>query len=335
MPRNKRIDIPGAVHHVIVRGLERRKLFNDDADYKEFISRFSRSLKTTKSFCYAWALMSNHLHLLIRSGARPLSELMRSVLTGYAVYFNRKNKRHGYLYQNRYKSVLCQEDAYLLKLVAYIHLNPIRAKIVKDMKGLATHKWCGHGAIIGKDTNEWQDADYVLSMFSTKEKEARKKYCEFLENELKQSSPEDFETGGLRRSCGGWVGVERLKKDKIFWRGDERLLGDSDFVDEVLAAAEEELEKREKLKVKGWDLDKVIAHICKKFKLDEAEILKKGRADIKSKAKVTICYLAYRELGVSGAEIGRRLEISKMAVSKNIKKGEKIVEKDGVSLLSL
>ncbi len=334
MPRNKRIDIPGAVHHVIVRGLERRKLFNDDVDREEFISRLAKSLKTTQSFCYAWVLMSNHIHLLIRSGNRSLSEIMRSILTGYAVYFNRKNKRHGYLYQNRYKSILCQEDAYLLKLVAYIHLNPLRAKIVKDMEELARYKWCGHGVILGKSNREWQDVDYVLSMFSRKMKEGRQKYKELVDEQYRVKTKEDYETGGLRRSCGGWAGVERMKKDKTFWRGDERLLGDSDFVDEVLAAAKEGIEEKERLRIKGWDLSKVIKRVCKEYGIKESDIMLKGRNNVRSKAKAIICYLAYRKLGISGAEIGRKLRISKVAVSKNTNKGEGIVGEEDITLLS-
>jgi REP element-mobilizing transposase RayT len=94
MPRSKRLDIPGAIHHVIVRGLERRRIFNDDNDYLNFISRIEKSIKRTNAFCYAWVLMPNHLHLLIRTGKNPLSDIMRSVLTGYAVYYNKKNRRH-------------------------------------------------------------------------------------------------------------------------------------------------------------------------------------------------------------------------------------------------
>ena len=108
MPRDKRINLPGVIYHVISRGIERRKIFIDKADREEFLRRLGDGLEKTSCQCIAWSLMPNHLHLLIRTGERALSDLMRKLLTGYAVYFNRRHKRHGYLYQNRYKSILCQ-----------------------------------------------------------------------------------------------------------------------------------------------------------------------------------------------------------------------------------
>lgn len=334
MPRNRRLDIPGAIHHVIVRGLERRRIFKNNDDYSEFISRLEKSIKYTTSFCYAWALMPNHVHLLIRTGEKSLSDLMRSVLTGYAVYFNRKNKRHGYLYQNRYKSILCQEEPYLLKLVAYIHLNPLRVRIVKDFDELAKYKWCGHGVIMGKAKNEWQDSVYILSMFDRRIGKARSKYIEFVKSQSEQNMKDQFITGGLRRSCGGWREVEQLKKNKEYWRGDERLLGDSSFVDKVLKASEEQIERRESLRMRGWTLQKVIAHTCAMFNVKESDILLKGKMNARSRAKSAICYLAHRDLGISGVEIGRRLGITKVAVSKNIRNGAVVVKEDGVKLTS-
>ncbi len=111
MPRDKRLELPGAIYHVIVRGLERREIYRDDTDRKEFLRRLEKGLQQIGDQCYGWVLMPNHFHLLIRSGTKPLNELMRGLLTGYALYFNRRYRRSGYLYQGRYKSILCQEDA--------------------------------------------------------------------------------------------------------------------------------------------------------------------------------------------------------------------------------
>jgi len=331
MPRNRRLDIPGAIHHVIVRGLERRKIFNDDNDYSDFISRLEKSIKRTSAFCYAWVLMPNHLHLLIRTGKSSLSDLMRSVLTGYAVYYNKKNRRHGYLYQNRYKSILCQEEPYLLKLVAYIHLNPLRAGIVKDLKELNQYKWCGHAAIIGTAKYSWQETGYVLSLFGRRVGAARKKYIEFIKEQLPQIKSSQFASGGLRRSCGGWQGVEKLKIDKEYWRGDERLLGDSSFVDEVLKTAQEDLCRRDKLLREGWTLDKIISRVCGIFNVEEPDVFLKGRQDAKSQAKAVICYLAHHEIGVRGIDIARRFGMSNVAVSKNIRNGTAIAKEKGIN----
>lgn len=136
MPRKSRIDAAGALHHVIMRGIEHSKIFRDDADRDDFLRRLSLILKDTKTVCYAWALIPNHIHLLLKTGKSSLSLVMRRLLTGYAVSYNRRYKRHAHLFQNRYKSILCQEDSYFLELVRYIHLNPFRAGIVSDMSSL-------------------------------------------------------------------------------------------------------------------------------------------------------------------------------------------------------
>ena len=117
MPCKARIDAPDALHHIMARGIERRKVFRNNADRDDFLVRLERILVETSTPCYAWALISNHFHLLLRTGAEPIATVMRRLLTGYAQSFNRRHRRHGHLFQNRYKSILCQEDTYLLELV--------------------------------------------------------------------------------------------------------------------------------------------------------------------------------------------------------------------------
>ena len=134
MPRGSRIDAPGALHHIMIRGIERRRIFRDDGDRGDFVERLEAAAKDGGMACYAWALLPNHVHLLVRSGRIPLSLAMRRVLTGYAVRFNLRHRRQGHLFQNRYRSVLCQEEPYLLELVRYIHLNPERHGLVDDFR---------------------------------------------------------------------------------------------------------------------------------------------------------------------------------------------------------
>ncbi len=180
MPRNRRIEIPGAVYHVITRGIEGRELFNHDFDREEFLRRLEAGLKETGCKCYAWALMPNHIHLLIATGAGALSDLMRKLLTGYAVYFNLKYARSGYLYQNRYKSIICQKESYLLELVRYIHLNPLIGGVVKTFGELENFWWTGHFTLIGKKERSWQDTEDILARFSEKKDEALRLYNEFI-----------------------------------------------------------------------------------------------------------------------------------------------------------
>jgi len=163
MPRRSRIDAPGALHHIVVRGIDGKPIFQNDADRDQFLERFANILTGGTAWCFAWALMPNHFHLLLKTGKVPISTLMRRFLTGYAIYFNHKHHRAGHLFQNRYKSILCQEAAYLLELVRYIHLNPLRARIAPDLKFLDTYAYSGHAAIMGKKKNDWQATPGICS----------------------------------------------------------------------------------------------------------------------------------------------------------------------------
>lgn len=153
MPRQPRLDAPGLLQHVMARGIERREIFRDDKDRNSFLERFAIILEETQTQCYAWALIPNHFHILLRTGPISLSKVMRRLMTGYAVTFNKRHKRSGHLFQNRYKSVVCEEDLYLLELIRYIHLNPLRARLVKDLKELDKYTWTGHSAILGRRKN--------------------------------------------------------------------------------------------------------------------------------------------------------------------------------------
>ena len=125
MPRQPRLDTPGALHHVMGRGIDGIKIFRSKNDCEDFLSRLENLCEKKALRIYAWALMDNHFHLLVRTGKYPLSDSMRKVLTGYVVNYNRRHERYGHLFQNRYKSILCEDDPYLLELTRYIHLNPL------------------------------------------------------------------------------------------------------------------------------------------------------------------------------------------------------------------
>jgi putative transposase len=334
MPRNKRLDCPGTIHHVIVRGMERRKIFHSDEDCREFLKRLERYLEETQCRCYAWALMPNHFHLLIRTGETSLSGLMRRLLTSYAVYFNKCHRRSGYLYQNRYKSILCQEDAYFLELVRYIHLNPIRAKIVSDLRGLDQYEWTGHSVLMGKMKKDWQETKEVLVQFSSRRKEAVLGYKKFMRDGLQMGKRKDLTGGGLQRSAGGWEAVKQLKRNKEPWRGDERILGDGDFVNNILVQAEEKFERKMALRQAGWDLDKLVKKACAMTSVRASDLKMKSRQSGVSLAKQLIAYWGTQELGLSGQELAKYLDVSRQAVSKKVAQGRHYVEKQGIKLLS-
>src|SRR3989304_1672145 len=140
MPRQARLDIPGALHHIMVRGINKSAIFRNDQDRSRFLERLGQNVIEGKCAIYAWVLMNNHVHILFKSGKEGISSVMRKLLTWYAQDYNRRHNRTGHLFENRYKSILCEEDTYLLILVRYIHLNPIRAKIV-TMDQLDRYVW--------------------------------------------------------------------------------------------------------------------------------------------------------------------------------------------------
>src|SRR4030042_6123191 len=155
MPRQARLDAPGTLHHVMIRGIERANIFRDDRDREHFLSRVSEIAKATGTQILAWVLMDNHVHLLLFSGLSGLPKFMRRLLTGYAMWFNRRHQRAGHLFQNRYKSIVCEEDPYLLELVRYIHLNPLRSHLVQNIEELDRYRWSGHAVLIGKVRQGW------------------------------------------------------------------------------------------------------------------------------------------------------------------------------------
>jgi len=257
MPRGARLDAPGTLHHVMVRGIERRNIVDDEKDREDFVFRLGKLSEETGTAIYAWALMTNHAHILIRSGPGGLPNFMRRLLAGYAAAYNRRHKRFGHLFQNRYKSILCQEDAYLLELVRYIHLNPLRAKVVPDLKALDRYPYCGNSALMGKVKCDWQNTDKVLSLFSERSGTARRAYRLFVNKGIDQGKRTDLTGGGLVRSMGGWAAVKALRASKVFEKGDERILGNGDFVESVLKSSKERMKKKYYLQAPGFGLTDV------------------------------------------------------------------------------
>lgn len=332
MPRKARIDAPGAVQHIIIRGIERKNIFRNDADRSNFIARLSNIVSETKTACYAWALIPNHVHLLLRTGTIPIATVMRRLLTGYAVSFNRKYQRHGQLFQNRYKSILCQEDRYFKELVRYIHLNPLRADLTKDLKALDRFRWCGHSAILGKTANDWQNIEYILKLFGNKISSARRNYRVFVSKGIAEGRRTDLTGGGLIRSLGGWQQVKALRQIGIRLKCDERILGDSEFVKMVLEEAEDRLERRYALEAKGYDFDQVIERVAQVLNMKISDVLKRSKDPQTVKARSLLCYWANRELGLTTVDISHRLKLSQSAVSRASMRGEKLALHDNFHL---
>jgi REP element-mobilizing transposase RayT len=333
MPRKARIDAPGALHHIIIRGIEQRQIFRDDRDRDQFVQRLADIFTETETPCYAWALVPNHVHLLLKTGLTPIATIMRRLLTGYAVYFNRRHRRHGHLFQNRYKSILCQEEPYLRELVRYIHLNPLRAKLVKDIKALDKYPYSGHSAVVGKVKRDWQQVDYVLGFFGKRKADARKAYRQLVKKGVLQGRRPELTGGGLLRSVGGWAVLSALRGEAVRVKGDERILGDTDFVEAVLKEANEQLELRYRLKAEGFDLERVAQRVAAVMKIPVELVWEKSRRPRVVDARDLLCYWASKELVMSKTDLAKRLNLTQPAISIAVRRGEKIARENQYQLI--
>ena len=332
MPRKARIDAPGALHHIIIRGIEKRKIFEDDNDRYQFIKRLGHILTEAETPIYAWALIPNHVHLLLKTGLTPIATIMRRLLTGYAVYFNRRYRRYGHLFQNRYKSILCQEEPYFRELVRYIHLNPLRAKLVENIKALDKYPYSGHSAVVGGVKRDWQQVNYMLGFFGKKKSDARKAYRHFVEQGVKQGHRPELVGGGLIRSVGGWAALRDIRDEAVRVKGDERILGDSDFVEAVLKEADEQLERRYRLKAEGFDLEQVAERVAAVMNIPLEIVWEKSRRPMVVEARDLLCYWASKELVMSKTDLAKRLNLTQPAVSIAVRRGEKIARESQYEL---
>ena len=320
MPRLARLDISGLLQHVIVRGIERRDIFNDDHDRQLFVDRLFALLSETGVRCYAWALLSNHFHLLLMPTSTPLSYFMRRLLTGYAVSFNHRNKRSGHLFQNRYKSIVCEEEPYLLELVRYIHLNPLRAGMVTSLEELDLYPWSGHAVLLGNRQVDTQETSAILERFGKSTSVARRNYRQFVTEGIKSGRRDDLVGGGLKRSQG-----ERPNKE--YESFDERVLGGGDFVDGL----KQECSLRDKMK-SIISLSRLLEIVSLTLMLDPDLIRRPSKNRAPAAARAIICYLAIFEFGYNGSEVGKFLHLGPTGVSLASRRGEKILKSDSVML---
>ena len=332
MPRKARIDAPGAIHHIICRGIESRNIFWDDADRNDFLQRLEKILSESNTPCYAWALLPNHFHLLLRTGNAPIANVMLRLLSGYAGRFNRRHRRSGHLFQNRYKSILCQENKYFLELVRYIHLNPLRANIVATLEQLDQYDYCGHGVLMGCREGNWQEIDFVLRLFGKKIATARKSYCAFIEKGIAQGKRPELTGGGLIRSMGGWTTIKSLRNAAVHLKGDERILGDSDFVESVLKAQDEQMEQRYKLQAQGFDFENVVSRVAEVLDIKADQILIADKQHQRAKSRSLVCYWAVKELKMKATAVSKLLGITQSAVSKAVLRGEKLALEKNLKL---
>lgn len=316
MPRKPRLDAPGTLHHIIGKGIEGVKIFRNDFDRDNFLSRVAELCQKKNWAVYAWALMPTHFHLLTRTGQQSISQNMRKLLTGYVVNFNRRYKRYGHLFQNRYKSIVCQDDPYLLELARYIHLNPLRAGLVESIDELNDYPWSGHSAIMGRIKRDWQNTHEVLAYFGKRKKEAIGRYEKFLREAVAKGERPDLVGGGLLRSLGGWSEVLSKRRRGEWVAADERILGDGDFTEHVIKEAAEKEKETLRFGKKKVDFSSLAKEVAKLVGIGESELKSGFRSRKIIKARRLFCQVAVRKMGYSGADVARFVGMTTSAANR-------------------
>lgn len=322
MPRKARLSIPGAVTHLMARCLDGLELFPTDSDKTFFLQLLSRYITETGCKCYAWALMENHYHIVVRLGDSDLWRTMKPLNMRYAQFYNSKYNRRGPLFMDRFKSIVTQDQNYIQELVRYVHLNPIRSGICKDVAKLDRYPWTGHQAIIGKRILQFQNTRDVLACFSDNTLEARERYKEFLSRGLETVS--DDEVVELVRSSN-----RNIEKGRSAFRW---VIGDHDFVKKAVKEAEMKRIRLSDFRKNNGDLSSLASKVCTHFKIDIDSLAHRSRGGAVSYARKAFCYAAIRIIGAPTKQAAEFLHMSAGAASNLIQAGKRILETEKISI---
>lgn len=307
MPRKKRLIIAGEVHLIMSRGIDGMVLFRDDDDREKMCSLFGNVFLEGACLCYAWVLMDNHYHLVIRPLNQPLQRLMRRINGSYAKYFNGKYNRRGYVFQDRFKSVSTQEYWYLRELIRYVHLNPLRAGIVKDLQELTGYKWSGHREILRLEKSSWFSCGEVLGRFGKGKDDARKAYVEWL-------------AAGIGVETNGWeVDVPPLTSGVPNGTNDE-VKSDASLVRKSILTHRGDIGNNSGLNSDRPDLSTLFEKVCKEHDTNVSFARSRGRLDKRSLVKSTFCKHAVFEYGYTSNDVAEFLGVNASSVCRMIHK---------------
>jgi putative transposase len=295
MARKPRIEFEGALYHVITRGNQRQQIFKATQDYERYV-RILDDYKARYGFMlYAYVLMENHVHLLVETKEIPLSKILQGVNQRYTMYFNRRYATVGHLFQGRYKAMLCDKDSYLLSLVKYIHMNPVRAERTKSPEA---YLWSSHGSYIGRARGRGIiDSEPVLKIFGEDRRKARKAYQEFMKEK------------------------EMLPREEVYGTVDQRIVGDEGFVEEVMTKTGKlDVRRRRKYAYRLPDIAKAVeeTYAVSLEKLrgkDRGEKLGRGRR---------VMSLVAKEYGYKGQELGEYLWRDPSVITRYLKAGSRL-----------
>ena len=289
MARKPRIEFGGAFYHVITRGNQKQKIFKDEADYEKYIEILSGYRKQYQYRLYAYVLMNNHVHLLLETRDIKLSKIQQGINQRYTMYYNKKYKTVGHLFQGRYKAILCDRDAYLLTLIKYIHLNPVRANVVKLP---ADHRWSSHRNYAERVKDDFIDTDQVLRMFSENKTRARRIYLENMGD------------------------GKRINKEDVYKTVDQRILGDDEFVERVKDKTDVGIEGTKKRH--EHSLEEIAGVIERAYKITHKQMREKSK-DREISIGRKLMRVVAKEYGYKGKDVADYLRKDPSIITRYLK----------------
>ena len=266
MARKPRLHVSGGLYHVILRGNARQDVFFSPADRRYFHELMAEGVERFGYRVHAFCLMTNHLHLALQAGEQPLSAGLQNLAFRYTRYLNARLKRVGHLFGGRFKAFLVDQDRYALALVRYIHLNPVRAGMVKTPLAYA---YSSHRAYLGQEQLPWLTTDWVLGQFGARNSAARTRYARFVNDAITEGHSEVFYGG----------------------QADARIVGEADFVKTIL--------KSKVKRAKAPALEDLVAYVRPRYQLTQAALLAPGRARQPAQARALVCWLAIKTQAAS------------------------------------
>ncbi len=261
MARKPRIHYTGAFYHVILRGNARQAIFRGQDDILRFETILGQGVEKYDLRIYAYCWMPNHVHMALQVSEIPLSKMMQTLSQRYTRWFNHRYDRVGHLFQGRYKAILVDDQGYLLELIRYIHLNPVRAGLVSDA---ADYGNSSHGAYLDPNRSvAWLSVDPALKLFDSTESAAQTRYLHFM------GQPVDEER------------LDALRKGNQ----QGRILGDAEFVQKVV-------DKSDTPEVSDMGLNTLTRIVAEKMTVSDTDILSSSRCRKTTQARAMIALLA-------------------------------------------
>lgn len=289
----------GALYHVMCRGNQKQLIFSDDRDRQRYVDLLKESQQRFRYRLYAYVLMGNHVHHLLEIGQTPLSKVMQNILFRYTRYWNWRYQKTGHLFQGRYKAILCEKESYLLELIRYLHLNPVRSGVVKDPRRYA---WSSHGAYLEGDGSGWIAVEKVLPRWGDSRRQAVAGYQRFV-----------------------WEGLGKGHRADFYEVVDQRYLGDDKFVDRV----EKRVLEREPPQVVEIEWAEVKERVCREFGVQAGAVLNRGRERKNVRIKRVMAWVGREIGGFTNQLMAKELSQDPAVLSRGLSKLSDEMRKEG------